>query len=66
MKCRKTPFEGEGLVKIPQDSRYVTVLKPSWKLETVEYIWVTIWCILDWIVGFCHTSLVYSGSTSEE
>ena len=23
-------------------------------LETVEYMWVTIWCMLDWVVGFCH------------
>ena len=23
-------------------------------METVEYIWVNI-CMLDWIVGFCHT-----------
>ena len=24
-------------------------------METVEYIWVNIWCMLDWIIGFCHT-----------
>ena len=23
-------------------------------IETVEYIWVNIWFIPDWIVGFCH------------
>ena len=23
-------------------------------VETVEYIWVNIWCMLDWIIGFCH------------
>ena len=22
--------------------------------ETVEYMWVNIWCIIDWVVGFCH------------
>ena len=24
-------------------------------METVEYIWVNIWCILDCIIGFCYT-----------
>ena len=23
-------------------------------METVEYMWVSIWCMLDWTVGFCH------------
>ena len=23
-------------------------------VETVEYIWVNIWCMLDWIIGLCH------------
>ena len=23
-------------------------------METFEYIWVNIWCILDKIIGFCH------------
>ena len=24
-------------------------------METaVEYMWVDIWCMLDWIVGLCH------------
>ena len=22
--------------------------------ETVEYVWVNIWCMLDWVVGFCQ------------
>ena len=22
--------------------------------ETVEYMWVNTWCMLDWVVGFCH------------
>ena len=49
MKCGETPFEGESLVKILWDSLCITVL-----MENVEYIWVNIWCMLDWIVGFCH------------
>ena len=24
-------------------------------METVEYIWVNSRCMLDWIIGFCHT-----------
>ena len=24
-------------------------------METVEYIWENIGCMLDWIIGFCHT-----------
>ena len=28
--------------------------------ETVEYMWVNIWCMPDWIVGFCHkTAEIY-------
>ena len=23
-------------------------------IETVEYMWVDIWCMLDWIIGLCH------------
>ena len=39
-------------------------------MENVEYIWVNIWCMLDWIVGFCHKTeeihFKYNWSTSEE
>ena len=40
-------------------------------METLEYIWVNIWCMLDWIVGFCHkiADIHFLGiqlSTSEE
>ena len=24
-------------------------------VETVKYIWASIWCMPDWIIGFCHT-----------
>ena len=39
-------------------------------METVEYMWVNIWCMLDWIDGFCHKTtkmcfLDVSDSTSE-
>ena len=23
-------------------------------METIKYMWVNIWCMLDWIIGFCH------------
>ena len=23
-------------------------------VETTEYMWVNIWCMLGWTVGFCH------------
>ena len=23
-------------------------------METVECMWVDIWCMLDWIIGLCH------------
>ena len=23
-------------------------------METLEYMWVNSWCILDWIIEFCH------------
>ena len=25
-------------------------------METGEYIWVNVWCMLDWIIGLCHQS----------
>ena len=39
-------------------------------METVEYMWVNIWCMMDWIIGFCHKAveihfLDISCSTSE-
>ena len=23
-------------------------------METVECMWVDIWCMMDWIIGLCH------------
>ena len=23
-------------------------------METVEYMWVNMWCMVDWIIGFCR------------
>ena len=37
--------------------RYVKILRFSLNdgpMETVEYMRVNIWCMLDWIIGFCH------------
>ena len=44
----ETLFEGEGHLKILWDSMYDD------PMETVEYMWVNIWCMLDWTIGFCH------------
>ena len=32
----------------------VGLSKNDGPMETAEYIWMNIWCMLDWIVGFCH------------
>ena len=32
----------------------VELSKNDRPMETVEYIWMNIWCMLDWIAGFCH------------
>ena len=32
----------------------VGLSKNDGPMENVEYIWMNIWCMLDWIVGFCH------------
>ena len=55
MKCRETPFLGEGACENPVGlSRY------DGPVETVEYMLVNIWCMLDWIVGFCYkTAEIY-------
>ena len=26
-------------------------------METVEYTWVDLWCMLDWIIGLCHKTV---------
>ena len=26
-------------------------------MESVEYIYMNIWCMLDWIAGFCHKTV---------
>ena len=44
VKCGETRFEGGRLLKISSSL-------PDVPLETVEYIWVNIWCILYWILS---------------
>ena len=39
----------EGACEIP-----VRLPMNNGAIETVEYMWVNIWCMLDWIIGFCH------------
>ena len=48
LKCGERPLEGE-VCEIP--------VRPSMNdgaMETVECIWVDIWCMLDWVIGLCH------------
>ena len=46
----KTVRKGrEGGGKIP-----VRLPMNDGAMETVEYMWVDIWCMLDWIIGLCH------------
>ena len=26
-------------------------------METAEYMYMNIWCMLDWIAGFCHKTV---------
>ena len=39
--------EGEGVCEIP-----MRLPMNDGAMETVEYIWVDIWCMLDWIIGY--------------
>ena len=40
---------GRGGSEIP-----VRLLMNCGAMETVECMWVDIWCMLDWIIGLCH------------
>ena len=42
LKCGETLFEAEGLVRIQWESACVDGL-----METVECMWVNVWCMLD-------------------
>ena len=48
VKYGEIPLEG-GVCEIP-----VWLSRNDGAMETVEYIWVDIWCMLDWIIGLCH------------
>ena len=64
VKCEERPLEGE-VCEIP-----VRAPMNDGTMETVECIWVDIWCMLDWVIGLCHktTEMHFPGmgcSTSE-
>ena len=40
---------GRGVCEIP-----VRLPMNDSAMETVEYISIDIWCMLDWIIGLCH------------
>ena len=48
VKCGERPLEG-GVCEIP-----VRLPMNDGAMETVECMWVDIWCMLDWIIGLCH------------
>ena len=48
VKCGERPLEG----KVCEIS--VTPPMNNGAMETVECIWVDIWCMLDWVIGLCH------------
>ena len=64
VKCEERLLEGEACeipVRAPMNDS---------AMETVECIWVDIWCMLDWVIGLCHktTEMHFPGmgcSTSE-
>ena len=45
VKCEKRPIEGE-VCEIP-----VRPPMNDGAMETVECLWVDIWCMLDWVIG---------------
>ena len=45
MKCKETLFEGKGVRENP-----VGLSIYDGPMETVEYIWLNIWCMLDAVV----------------
>ena len=51
VKCGERLLEvaggGEGVCEIP-----VRLPMNDGAMETVEYIWVDMWCMLDWIIGY--------------
>ena len=40
---------GRGVCEIP-----VRLPMNDGAMETVECMWVDIWCMMDWIIGLCH------------
>ena len=46
MKCGESPFEWRGACENPAE-----LFMYDDPMKTVEYIWVNIWCMLDWILS---------------
>ena len=63
VKCGEAPREGAC-------ENLVTLSMYDGPMETFKDMWVSVWCMLDWIVGIVtklqkYTSLAYSCWTSE-
>ena len=52
-KRGETLFEGGGSCE-----NLVRLSLYDGHMKTIEYMWVNIWCTLEWIVGFCHRHAV--------
>ena len=53
VKCRETPFEGGGVCENP-----VRLSLCDGPMQTVKYMCVNIWWMLDWIVGLTEIHLL--------
>ena len=54
LKCGERPLQGGGYAKF-------NVMPPmnNDSMETaLEYMWVDIWCVLDWFIGLCQKTAV--------
>ena len=61
---------GETLLEAEKHIKLVILSLCDGPMESVEYMWVNIWCMLNWIIGLCHkaTKIHFFGiicSTSE-
>ena len=45
----ESPLEGGEAREI-----LMTLPMKDGAIKNVESMWVNIWCMLDWIIGFCH------------
>ena len=54
MSCKPQFKFGDNKEKMDSCENPVGLSKNDGPMEAVEYIWMNTWCMLNWIVGFCH------------